>query len=203
MGPDGDGRGVVVRVAARDLIGAYRPAVMLVLLDVALDADWHDGRLVAPTSARLVAEHLGLDPGTAASALRVLRDAGLVELEQATEAGGRFGLAAYAVRLPDGIETVVASPIASCTEKPHTENPDTADAHAGLVLSCPWDGRPEPAPGRAHSGVIGSAAPPAGPWSPPAPGSLPASPPRPRPSRRPRRPARRAEQGAFDLGDGA
>ena len=50
----------------------------MTLEEVALDAVAEDGRLVARTSARQVAERLGVDPGTAAGALRVLRDRGLL-----------------------------------------------------------------------------------------------------------------------------
>ena len=61
IGP-GDDHGVVVRSRARG--DAQLPAgVWLVLQDLALDAESADGRLVASTSARLVAEHLQIDPG--------------------------------------------------------------------------------------------------------------------------------------------
>src|SRR4051794_19757195 len=100
MTHDGGERGIVVRPEGRDLARAYRATALIVLQDVAIDAEWCDGRLVAATSARLVAEHLGIDPGTAASALRMLREGGLVELGQTTGADGRFGLAAYTVHLP-------------------------------------------------------------------------------------------------------
>jgi hypothetical protein len=118
-----------------------------VLLDVALDADWRDGCLVASTSARRVAEHLRVDPGTAASALRALRETGLVELTQHSGPDGKFGLAVYTLHLPDGIEVLSSRPPASGPEKPHTEQPRTENpytvstgAESGLVLTCPWDG---------------------------------------------------------------
>ena len=91
--PAGVERGVVVWSHARDLLRVFRPQVWVVLQDLALDAEWHDGRLVASSSARLVAEHLHIDPGTAAAALRALRDRGVVELCQTSGAAGRFGLA--------------------------------------------------------------------------------------------------------------
>ena len=147
---------IVVLAQARTVMRALRPAVWPVLLDVALDAEWRDGCLVAATSARLVAEHLRIDPGTAAAGLRALRQHGLVELAQASGADGRFGLAIYTLHLPDGI---VCWPH---KVKPQTEKPDTDEARAGnahadepnvdkpepatagsshrLVLSCPWDG---------------------------------------------------------------
>ena len=108
-----------------------RPVVRVVLEDVALDAEWSAGRLVAATSARLVAEHLGVDPGTVASALRVLRERGLVELEQSTGQNGRFRLAAYTVHLPVGVE-VIGSPRAGRPRPvpPHTVNADAASPKA-------------------------------------------------------------------------
>ena len=68
--PVGCERGVVVWSHARDLLRTFRPQMWVVLQDLALDAEWRDGRLVASSSARLVAEHLHIDPGTAAAALR-------------------------------------------------------------------------------------------------------------------------------------
>jgi hypothetical protein len=58
----------------------------------------------------------------------VLRERGLVELEQPTQAGGRFGLAAYTVHLPAGIE-VIRSPRAGRprTVRPHTVEADTTN----------------------------------------------------------------------------
>ena len=88
-------RGVVVWSHARDLLRSFRPQVWVVLQDLALDAQWRDGRLVASSSARLVADHLQIDPGTAAAALRALRDRGVAELSQTSGAAGRFGLASY------------------------------------------------------------------------------------------------------------
>jgi hypothetical protein len=110
---------LVVSVSARAALRSLRPVERVVWEDVALDAVWRNGHLVAATSARLVAEHLGVDPSTAASALRVLRHRGLVELEQHTQTGGRFGLAGYTLHLPPGTD-VVAPP---CRDRPHTAQP--------------------------------------------------------------------------------
>jgi hypothetical protein len=44
--------GLVVAVSARVALRSMRPLVRVVLEDVALDAVWRDGRLVAATSAR-------------------------------------------------------------------------------------------------------------------------------------------------------
>jgi hypothetical protein len=99
--------GVVVWSNARALRRSVRPTAWIVFEDVAHDAVLVGGHLVAHTSARLVAGHLGLDPGTAASALRTLRQRGLVELSQAPGPDGRFGLAAYTLRLPAGVEVLL------------------------------------------------------------------------------------------------
>ena len=101
-------RGVVVWSHARALVGTFRPQSWVVLHDLVFDAEWVDDRWVAPSSARLVAEHLRIDPGTAATALRQLRDCGVAELTQASGSAGRFGLASYTLRLPSGIEVRVA-----------------------------------------------------------------------------------------------
>ena len=69
---------VLLSADCRPLRRALRPLVWVTLEEVALDAVVEDGRLVARTSARQVAERLGIDPGTAAAALRDLRKRGLV-----------------------------------------------------------------------------------------------------------------------------
>ncbi len=100
-----------------------RPLVWMALEELALDAVAEDGRLVARTSARRVAELLGVDPATAAAALRVLRDQGLVVLEREKGPAGRFGLSMY-----------VLGPVAGL-----------AVAGPGLVwpaLAAPWLGQP-------------------------------------------------------------
>ena len=79
---------VVVSVELRPLRRRLRPLAWLALEEVALDAVAEEGRLVARTSARRVAELLGVDPSTAAAALRVLRDQGLVGLEREKRTGG-------------------------------------------------------------------------------------------------------------------
>lgn len=76
-----------------------------VLEDVALDAvPDEDGRLVATTSTRRVAENLGLAPGTAGRALTRLRQLGLVRLVRQSGDGGRFGLSAYVLSSVPGLE---------------------------------------------------------------------------------------------------
>lgn len=101
-----------------------RPMPWAVLEAVALvaDADGHD--LVARTSARHLADLLGVDPGTAAAGLRVLRTRGVLELRRASGPAGRFGLSAYV--LGDvaqlGLRPCVGSRGAV---GPHVEDPQT------------------------------------------------------------------------------
>ena len=117
--------GFVVHGAAKELRRSLRPVVWLVLEELLLDAVAIDGALVAPTSARSIAADLGLDPGTVASALRVLRQRGLAELARPQGPCGRFGLSSYRLRPMAGIEVV-----APCGASPHAVEPDTVDAHA-------------------------------------------------------------------------
>jgi hypothetical protein len=128
-------RGVLVQPGAREVLRPLRPVVRVVLEDVALDGVWLDGRLVAFTSARLVADHVGIDPGAAASALRMLRRRGFLELSQTTGPGGRFGLAAYALHLPDGVELV----------EPEGNRPRAVRAHAAKADAATVSRRPPPA----------------------------------------------------------
>lgn len=102
-----------------------RPMPWAVLEAVALvaDVDGHD--LAARTSARHLADLLGVDPGTAAAGLRALRKRGVLELRRAGGPGGRFGLSAYV--LGDiaelGLRPCVGSPgaVAPHVEEPHTQ----------------------------------------------------------------------------------
>jgi hypothetical protein len=103
----------------------YGRVVRVVLEDGALDGVYRDGELVAYTSARLVAEHLAIDPGTAATALRMLRRRGFLELSQTTGPSGRFGLAAYTLYLPDGVEVVDPERNRPCPAAPHTDPAET------------------------------------------------------------------------------
>ena len=122
------GRAVVVWSHARDLLRAFRPQVWVVLHDLAFDAESREGRLVASSSARLVAEHLHIDAGTAAAALRALRDRGVAELCQTSGAAGRFGLASYTLRLPAGLEIVPPRLGTPRTEKPLADKPHAEQA---------------------------------------------------------------------------
>ncbi len=127
-----DGGWVVLRPAARELRRALRPIEWVVLEDVALDARWGDaGALVAPTSARRVAEHLALTPGAVARALAGLRSVGLVSHTRQAGPAGRFGLSAYVLGAVPGLDVVPAAPDGEgpCSAPPHVERPRAVDAH--------------------------------------------------------------------------
>ncbi|HET9442935.1 MAG TPA: hypothetical protein VFO65_06400 [Acidimicrobiales bacterium] len=106
----------------------------MVLEDVALDAAGDaDGRLLAATSARQVAEHLGVSPGSAAKALARLRSLGLVTHDRQPGPAGRFGLSLYRLLPPPGIEVVGRSGAISTlpgTGAPRVESPGTASPRA-------------------------------------------------------------------------
>jgi hypothetical protein len=110
---------LVVNHACRAAIRALRPLTWAVLVDVTLDGVRVDGAWVAPSSARRVAANLGVDPGTAARALRTLRDRELVVLERGATDDGRFGLSAYRLgEDPGGL-----SLLAPCGHSPHVVGP--------------------------------------------------------------------------------
>jgi DNA-binding transcriptional ArsR family regulator len=91
----------------------------MVLEEIALDAVSQDGRLIARTSARRLAEGLGIDPGTVAGALRALRRKGLVVLERESGLAGRFGLAVYVIESVDGLIVVPPGTAIPRMEGPH------------------------------------------------------------------------------------
>lgn len=110
---------VVVSGASRALRRQLRPLEWVVLEEVALDAVVEDGRLVARTSARQIAERLGIDPGTAVTALRALRDRGLLRLCREKGPGGRFGLSVYQLGPITGLSVI----------GPHMAEPHMAEPH--------------------------------------------------------------------------
>jgi DNA-binding transcriptional ArsR family regulator len=132
---------VVIAAASRPLRRALRPLAWVILEDVALDAELEEGRLVAHTSARQVAERLGVDPGTAARALRIVRERGLLVLEREKGPAGRFGLSVYAIGTVPGVTVIppgaggsrVVSP--SMVE-PYVVDPDMDGAHLGPEKNC-------------------------------------------------------------------
>lgn len=110
---------VWLSVDSRPLRRSLRPLAWVILEEVALDAVVEDGRLVARTSGRRVAEHLGINPGTAAETLRLLARRGLVRLEREKGPAGRFGLSVYQL-----------APVAGmCVVRPCTADPSMAPPH--------------------------------------------------------------------------
>lgn len=149
--------GVLVSGASRSLRRALRPIEWVVLEDVALDARLDGkGELVAPTSARRVAEHLGLTAGAVARALARLRSAGLVTHARQAGPAGRFGLSAYVLTPVTGLDVVHVSdpdgaPPGPAVPRlapprlapPHIELPRVVDAHMVEADSAEDEG-PEP-----------------------------------------------------------
>jgi DNA-binding transcriptional ArsR family regulator len=129
----------VVSPASRSLRRALRPLAWLVLEEVALTAVEDGGRLVAHTSARQVAESVGVDPGTAAGALRVLRDRGLLRLEREKRRAGRFGLSVYVLGSIAGLTVVNPSEAERHMATPSLGETDVAKPHtaaAGAEKPC-------------------------------------------------------------------
>ncbi len=128
------GNAVLLLAECRPLRRSLRPAVWVVLEEVALDAVVEDGRLVARTSARQVAERLGINPSTAASALAVLRERGLVAISRERGSGGRFGLLIYQLHPVAGLAVVRPGTAGPLMQSPSTVQPDTASA--GVASPC-------------------------------------------------------------------
>jgi len=105
-------------------VESLRPMAWVVLEAVALAATVEDQVLMAHTSARQLAQLLGLDPGTAAAALRLLRKRGLLELRRTGGEAGRFGLSAYVL---GDVATIGLRP---CVTPPGAVAPHAADPHA-------------------------------------------------------------------------
>jgi len=156
-GDRSDSPAVVLSAGCRPFRRALRPVVWVVLEEVALDAELEAGRLVARTSARQIAERLGVNPGTAAEALRVLAVRGLVSLERVKGPAGRFGLSVYQLRPPAGLsvlrpcaaepsmvlplvvqpDTVGAAQSSPCAAEPYVESPSmvSPDGDGAVQLS--------------------------------------------------------------------
>ena len=135
---------IVVGPGCRELRRSLRPLEWMVLEEVALDARRDDaGDLVAATSARRVAERLGLTPGAVARALARLRAAGLVTHARQAGPGGRFGLSAYVLGAIPGLDVMEATevpagaqprpvsprPLPPHPASPNAERPRAVDAH--------------------------------------------------------------------------
>lgn len=121
--PAGEFARVLLSAECRSLRRQLRPLVWVTLEEVALDALQEDGRLVARTSARQIAERLKVNPGTAAGALRVLRDRGLVRLARDHGQAGQFGLSMYVVGEVSGLTVVPPNGARLHLVSPAAENP--------------------------------------------------------------------------------
>jgi DNA-binding transcriptional ArsR family regulator len=124
---------ILVSPASRSLRRKLRPLAWLVLEEVALTAVQDGGRWVAHTSARQVAEQVGVDPGTAAGALRVLRDRGLLRLEREKGQAGRFGLSVYVLGSITGLTVVIPSEAERHLALPSLDETDVAKPHAAAA----------------------------------------------------------------------
>ncbi len=120
-----DATSVVLSTPARELRKELRPLVWVTLEEVALEAVAENERLVARTSARLVADRLGVDPGTAAGALRDLRRRGLLSFERESGPAGRFGLSVYVLGDISGLRVLSPCPEWPCVAAPVRERPLT------------------------------------------------------------------------------
>jgi hypothetical protein len=120
---------VLVSTACRPLRRKLRPVAWAVLEDVAMDAVVEDGRLIARTSARRLAQDLGIDPGTAAGALRLLRQRQLLFLERESGPAGRFGLSIYVLARVTGLTVAERDGDGSAIAQPREDLPLAAGPH--------------------------------------------------------------------------
>lgn len=118
----------------------------VILEEVALEAVDEDGRLVARTSARQLADRLGVDPGTAGKALGALRRQGLLVLEREHGPAGRFGLSVYVLGEVAGLTVVRPGSVAPWVASPLLEKAGAADSDPAAVTPAkPWLERPRAA----------------------------------------------------------
>ena len=120
-------RAVLVSAESRRLRRALRPLAWVILEEVALDALFEGGRLVARTSARQIADRLRLDPATVAGALKALRQRGLVTLEREKGPAGRFGLSVYSLGNVPGVTVVSPGAADPCVVSPRVVRPILAE----------------------------------------------------------------------------
>ena len=154
MANDPPGSGLVVTVESRALKRTLGPLAWTVLEDVSLDAVFQDGRWLAATSTRRLADHLGLTPGTVARALARLCTDGLVHREDRRDTRtGRFGESVYVVAPMAALLPCVDPPHTARRdmETPNTARPATVSPHtAPPSEAAPGkeDQRTQPVPGR-------------------------------------------------------
>jgi hypothetical protein len=129
---DDDASPVLVTVASRALVRRLGPTAWAVLEDVVLDARPQNGRWLAKTSSRRMAEHLGLTPGTVGRALARLCTEGILRREDRRDSGtGRFGESVYVVAQLVGLRPCVDLPLTADrdTASPRPAAQQTKDRH--------------------------------------------------------------------------
>ena len=129
-----DASPVVVTAESRALVRRLGPTGWAVLEDVVLAGRPQNGRWLARTSTRRVAEHLGLTPGTVARALARLCSEGIVHREDRRDSNtGRFGESVYVVADVVGLRPYVDLPLTGDldTGSRHTAAPPMEDRHTG------------------------------------------------------------------------
>lgn len=130
---------LVVSVGCREVRRRLGPMSWTVLEDLTLDAHPDGaGGFWARTSARRVAGHLGIEPGTAANALRRLRADGLLTLGREPGPAGRFGPSVYRIATIPGL-TIAEHP-GPGVDTPRMVTPPPARP----VTVEPSTGRPDP-----------------------------------------------------------
>ena len=112
---------IVLSSDCRELRRSLTPIAWTVLEEVLLDALADGDQIIATTSVRRIAAQLDIDAGTAASALRLLRNRRLLELKRCSGPAGRFGLSTYVVLTTPGIRL-----LPPCGSRPHTKGPCAA-----------------------------------------------------------------------------
>lgn len=120
---DGNEAGrLILTVESRVLKRSLGPTAWAVLEDVVLDAVRKEGRWLARTSTRCVADHLGLTPGTVSRAMARLCTEGIVHREDRRHVDtGRFDESVYLVEPLAGLRP--------CVDLPHTADRDMETLH--------------------------------------------------------------------------
>lgn len=142
--------GLILTLQSRALKRNLGPTAWAVLEDVVLDAVVQDGRWLAKTTTRQVADHLGLTPGTVARALARLCSEGIVHREDRRDAGtGRFGEAVYVVQPLAELRPCVAFPY---VDRRDTDTPAMVPCITASHVASPGEEKrqreraPDPAP---------------------------------------------------------
>ena len=142
---------LIVTVECRVLKRSLGPTAWAVLEDVVLDAVPKEGRWLARTSTRRVADHLGVTPGTVARAMARLCTEGIVHREDRRDVDtGRFGESVYVVEPLAGLRPCVDRPHTADRdmETPHTDRPAMEARHTRVLTE---DGLTAHAPDRQPS----------------------------------------------------